>query len=282
MKRITNCKKITAMIVLMLIVSLLLCACGSKKCALCGKSYSGSGHSTTVGTVCDDCYYFSTGVSAASAGSNTGVWIAITVMVFVAVFAATSGVVYLVLQRVLPEEKPAPRATQRQETAPVYRAPQRPASATANQRPVTQPTRQPQRTAYTQEWVCARDHSRNFGPYCTLCGAPRPQQSRPAAQQSQQPQQTRQVRPTGQSGNAYYAAAQRQQPQPTQQQPTQQPVQPRYVPEEPVAEAVPTYSGKFARKPQPEAEPASLADDAEFDAELLAAIFREAEQGDQE
>lgn len=261
----------TALVSLLLIISLLLGACGSKKCALCGKSYSGSGHSTTMGTVCDNCYYSSSGVGTVSSGSNTGVWIAITVMVFVAVFAATSGVVYLVLQKVLPEEKKASRTARRQEASPVYHAPQRPVSQPSHQTGY-QATRQPQRNAgYGQEWICARDHSRNFGPYCTLCGASRPQQPRPTAQQPQRPRQV------SQNGNTYYSAAPRQQAQ-------QQPVQSRYVPEEPAVEATPTYSGKFARKPQPEAEPVQvpLTDDAEIDAELLAAIFREAERGTEE
>lgn len=284
MKSITNGKKFKSIVALLLMVCLLLSACGSKKCALCGKSFSGSGHSTTVGTVCDNCYNSSSGLSGGSSGSNTGAWIAVTVMVFVAVFAATSGVVYLVLQKVLPQEKPAPHAARRQEPAPVYRAPQRPATAQRPAAQQSQPVRQSaqpsQRNAYTQEWVCTRDHSRNYGPYCTLCGAPRP---------TQQPQRTQQMRQNvTQNGNAYYAAAPRQQTQPVQQprQPvqSQQPAQPRYVPEAP--EAAPTYSGKFARKSQPETEPIvdplALADDAEIDADLLAAIFREAEQGTEE
>lgn len=279
MSMMSNRRKFAAFIALALVLSLMLCACGSRKCALCGKSFSGNGHSTTAGTVCDDCYYSGNVVGAASSGSNTGVWIAITVMVFVAVFAATSGVVYLVLQRVLPDEKPAPHAARRQEPAPVYRAPQRPATQPVQQ-PARQSASQSQRNAYSQEWVCARDHSRNFGPYCTICGSPRPQAARPAAHQQQQ--RTQPVRQNvTQNGDAYYAAAPRPQPQPTQQQSAQQPVPPRYVPQQ-APEASPTYSGKFARKPQPEAEPAPLVDDAEFDADLLAAIFREAEQGTDE
>ena len=49
-----------------------------------------------------------TGCGSSSSG-NTGIWIAVTVMVFIAVFSATSGVVYLVLQRGLPPEKPRSR-----------------------------------------------------------------------------------------------------------------------------------------------------------------------------
>ena len=59
----------------------------------------------------------------------------------------------------------------------------------------------------------------------------------------------------------------------------------------PAAEPTPAYSGKFARKPQNQDPPAPPQDDQqpeapaaepEYDAELLAAIFRQAEQGTDE
>ena len=98
-------RKWIALLAVLMLLSMLLAACGSRKCSLCGKSFRGDGHNTSMGVLCDDCYN-SSALGTVSARSNTGVWIAITVMVFVAVFAATSGVVYLVLQKLLPPEEP--------------------------------------------------------------------------------------------------------------------------------------------------------------------------------
>ena len=156
-------------------------------------------------------------------------------MVFVAVFAATSGVVYLVLQKLLPPDaapgRPARRMPRKDDyddipvrrSAPRPAAPaQRPASpnrAAAPSRPAAAPSRQAAPRAYTGEWVCPRDRSRNSGPYCTLCGAPRPQAPRPAAPRpaanggAQRPAQpaARPVQPA---------------PQPVQRQPQAQSFQP--------------------------------------------------------
>lgn len=319
-----NGRKIAALLACVLLLGVLLSACGGNKCSLCGKSIRGAGHSTSAGLLCDDCYNSFSGLgTTATRSTNTGVWIAITVMVFVAVFAATSGVVYLVLQKLLPPDaapgRPARRMPRKDDyddipvrrSAPRPAAPaQRPASpnrAAAANRPAAP-------RAYAGEWVCPRDRSRNSGPYCTLCGAPRPQAPRPAA-----------PRPAANGGAQRPAqpAAQPMQsaPQPVQRQPQAQSFQPApkaapapawqemdlldaYLtePTEPAfteaaplaesapAEAAPTYSGKFARKPQNAEQPPAPQDvrqepeleEPEYDAELLAAIFRQAEQGTDE
>lgn len=326
-----NGRKIAALLACVLLLGVLLSACGGNKCSLCGKSIRGAGHSTSAGLLCDDCYNSFSGLgTAATRSTNTGVWIAITVMVFVAVFAATSGVVYLVLQKLLPPDaapgRPARRMPRKDDyddipvrrSAPRPAAPaQRPASpnrAAAPSRPAAAPNRPAAPRAYTGEWVCPRDRSRNSGPYCTLCGAPRPQAPRPAAPRpaanggAQRPAQpaARPVQPA---------------PQPVQRQPQAQSFQPApkaapspawqetdlldaYLtePTEPTfteaaplaepapAEAAPVYSGKFARKPQNAEQPPAPQDvrqepeleEPEYDAELLAAIFRQAEQGTDE
>lgn len=307
-----NRRKYAALLAVLLLVTVLLCACGSKKCSICGKTITGSGHSTSAGLVCDDCYYGTNLGASTTRSTGTGVWIAITVMVFVAVFAATSGVVYLVLQRVLPQEEEAPvrpapaeyprRAPQsaaqrpaapRPAARPVANVPrpaaqptaQRPA-APAAPRPAASAARPASPRAYTGEWVCPRDHSRNGGPYCTLCGCPRPQAPKPAA--NRQPEIQQPVRPV-QPVHPVQPAAQPSQPVRSaytrpeeedfsayfQDQAASQPAP--VIPEE--QEAAPAYTGKFARKQEappatPEPQP-----EADYDAELLAAIFREAEQG---
>lgn len=212
-------------------------------------------------------------LTGCGAGSNTGVWIAIIVMVFIAVFAATSGVVYLVLQKVLPPEEEQPHAA-------------RPAQHRSEEiddvgrRPLLRPTAQTAVQNRGGEWICPRDHSRNTGPYCIACGASRPQKqaaARPA-------QASRTVRS---EEEARYAPQSRQSYAPTGTTQTRtQPAAPagttqtRTQPAAPQQEQV--YTGKFARKePQPVQEE-SIAGESEYDAELLAAIFREAEQGDSE
>ena len=230
-----------------------------------------------------------------SARSNTGVWIAITVMVFVAVFAATSGVVYLVLQKLLPPEEPkshgprnggagqrpqAPRPAAKPYAAP--RPQQRPAPMEEDEDAYTAP--RPQRPRpYGGEWVCPRDHSRNSGPYCALCGAPRPQPPKAGSAGAQRPAQP--VRPQQPQSPAAYPQAQRPvppAPQPTAATPRQHQQFDFDAAEQNTVsqpEPTPAYTGKFAKKasPAPAEQPAQ---EPEYDAELLAAIFREAEQGD--
>ena len=184
-------KKLSALLLVLLLLAAVLAGCGSKKCVWCGKSFSGAGHDTGSGYVCDDCYYSLSGGSASSSGSNTGVWIAVTVMVFIAVFSATSGVVYLVLQKLLPPEKAAPKSRRSQDydyddfQSPKPVAPRPTGSPQA--RPVNSA---PRSSAENGMWICPRDKSRNSGPYCTVCGsnrptAPRPVRTNPAAQRPQ-------------------------------------------------------------------------------------------------
>ena len=319
-----NGRKIAALLACVLLLGVLLSACGGNKCSLCGKSIRGTGHSTSAGLLCDDCYNSFSGLgTTATRSTNTGVWIAITVMVFVAVFAATSGVVYLVLQKLLPQDTTAPRAARRrvpqeEEYDDVSRPAlpvQRPAAHTqrpaAPNRPTASANRPAAQRGYTGEWVCPRDHSRNSGPYCALCGAPHPQAPRsasavrPAANGSAQ----RPARPAAQPPQPAPQPVPRQtyaesfQPAP-KAEPTSAWQEPdildaylrepdEYAPQAstPAAEPTPTYSGKFARKPQNQDPPAPPQDDQqqetpatepEYDAELLAAIFRQAEQGTDE
>lgn len=251
-------RKFTALLLMLALLMALLAGCGSKKCVWCGKSFSGSGHNTDAGIICDDCYNSLSGGGTVSgqSSSNTGVWIAVIIMVFIAVFSATSGIVYLVLQKLLPPEKPAPR--RRVETdEDDFETPRSAAPAAPR--------------AEGGVWICPRDKSRNTGPYCAVCGgyrptAPRqnPQGTRPnVSAQGQNP-----TRPSGTCG------ARPQQPaaQPRQQMPVSdyrrpEPQTRQYQPaaEEPQKE----YKGRFARRePEPE--------ETEVDSELLAAIFREA------
>ena len=294
MIRMKKARKWIALLAVLMLLSMLLAACGSRKCSLCGKSFRGDGHNTSMGVLCDDCYN-SSALGTVSARSSTGVWIAITVMVFVAVFAATSGVVYLVLQKLLPPEEPkshGPRnggAGQRpQATRPAakpYAAPrpqQRPTPMEEDEDAYTAP--RPQRPRpYGGEWVCPRDHSRNSGPYCTLCGAPRPQPPKAGSAGAQRPAQP--VRPQQPQSPAAYPQAQRPvppAPQPTAAAPRQHQQFDFDAAEQNTVsqpEPTPAYTGKFAKKasPAPAEQPAQ---EPEYDAELLAAIFREAEQGD--
>ena len=325
-----NGRKIAALLACVLLLGVLLSACGGNKCSLCGKSIRGAGHSTSAGLLCDDCYNSFSGLgTTAMRSTNTGVWIAITVMVFVAVFAATSGVVYLVLQKLLPPDTAAPspsrrRVPQEEEYDDVLRPAlpvQRPAAhtqrptassrPTAPNRPTAPANRPAAQRGYTGEWVCPRDHSRNSGPYCTLCGAPRPQAPRPAsaarpvtndsaqrpARPATQPPQPAPQPAPRQTYAESFQSAPKSAPAPDWQEPDILDAYLRepddYAPQTaaPAAEPTPAYSGKFARKPQNQEPPAPPQDDQqqeapaaepEYDAELLAAIFRQAEQGTDE
>ena len=292
-------KKMTALILAVLLLVVLLAGCGSKQCVWCGKTIRGSGHNTDAGSVCDDCYGSLSGVSSAASGSgsNTGVWIAVIVMVFIAVFSATSGVVYMVLQKVLPPQKPRSR---------VFRTPDYDddfeTAAPSKPRPVS--TSAPRGAGGM--WVCARDGSRNSGPYCTVCGAkrpaaPRPSGASPASQRSQVTGQ--QVRPQA-SRPQNDSGENRQAPQPRTSYETEENVgYPRQTP--PVQQRQPAapafrnpesvqpqsksiqsspdarvsekpYRPRFARQEPPvEQEP-------EYDSEILAAIFREAAKDPEE
>lgn len=291
----------TALLMVLLLLTVVLCACGGTKCSICGKTIRGQSYSTAAGVVCESCYLSGAGLGASSGRGNTGVWIAITVMVFVAVFAATSGVVYLVLQKLLPPEDSKPHTARRSvPREEVYddisaRRPIPRPDASAQNCPTASLSRPAVPHSPTGEWVCPRDHARNSGPYCTVCGAPRPQASKPAA-----------PRPVAGTATMQRPA------QPVQQRPGAQPA-PKAVPTDawqmpsvydaygaeptaytprstaPAAEAAPAYTGKFARKTQQSDDltppPASFRQEEsteaepEYDADLLAAIFREAERG---
>ena len=249
-------KKLSALLLVLLLLAAVLAGCGSKKCVWCGKSFSGAGHDTGSGYVCDDCYYSLSGGSASSSGSNTGVWIAVTVMVFIAVFSATSGIVYLVLQKLLPPEKPAPR--RRVETdEDDFETPRSAAPAAPR--------------AEGGVWICPRDKSRNTGPYCAVCGGYRPTAPRQTPQGTRLNVSAQGQNPTRPSGT-YGARPQQPTAQPRQQMPVSdyrrpEPQARQHQPaaEEPQKE----YKGRFARRePEPE--------ETEVDSELLAAIFREA------
>ena len=283
-------KQFAAALLVLLLLAALLAGCGSKKCVWCGKSFSGAGHDTGSGYVCDDCYASLSGGSPASSGSNTGIWIAVTVMVFIAVFSATSGVVYLVLQKLLPPEKPSKRTRSIQDDYEDFEATQ-PAPARPAANPQARPVSgAPRGNAANGTWICPRDKSRNTGPYCTVCGADRPAAPRAAAQR---PQNGGNAVPRGTRGgeqNAYQPgtyAPRTQQAAPRPQQPAPRPQQAAPEARRPVYEApAPNpgpvspapgekeYRGKFARRQQEE-EP-------EIDSELLAAIFREAAEGPKE
>ncbi len=219
--------------------------------------------------------------SSASSG-NTGIWIAVTVMVFIAVFSATSGVVYLVLQKLLPPEKPIGKSRRAEDydyddLEPEKSAPPRP-SAAAQRRPAANPqvcqTAQVPRSSVSSDiWVCPRDRNRNAGPYCAVCGGKRPEA--PRANQVSQPPQSAPSRyaarpePAARQPGAFAARAQ----QPTAVQPVQQPAPPMQTPQKGEKE----YRGKFARR-----ESAQPVEEPEVDSELLAAIFREAAENPEE
>ena len=298
-QKMKKTKKIAALLLALLLLASLLAGCGSKQCVWCGKTIRGSGHNTDAGYVCDDCYSSLSGVSSAASGSssNTGVWIAVIVMVFIAVFSATSGVVYLVLQRVLPPEKHHSRVVR----TPDYDYDDFEPAVPSNPRPVSTPA--PRTTGGM--WVCARDGSRNTGPYCTVCGAkrpaaPRPSGETPASQRGPVAGQARPQAPRSQSApGANHQAPRprtsydteetagypRQTPPVQQRQPAApafrnpEPVQPQRAP----IQSVPTapasekpYRPRFARQETP------VEEETEYDSEILAAIFREAAKDPEE
>ena len=282
-------KKYFALLLALLLLTALLSGCASKKCAWCGKSFSGAGHDTGAGYVCDDCYNSLSGGTGSSSKSNTGVWIAVTVMVFIAVFSATSGVVYLVLQKVLPPEKPASRRARVREEDYDDEPFQAPRPAAPRSSPAPRPS------GSSGEWICPRDRSRNSGPYCAVCGSNRPT----APQRPQNPQQSVHQSPARPQGPGSFARPQQtqqptrpqqtparpqqtapvrpQQPAaPAYQRPAQQPADWGYTPQPEQAPAPEkAYQGRFARRETPQ-EP------EEVDSELLAAIFREAAEGKEE
>lgn len=301
-------RKMTALLMVLLLLSVVLCACGGTKCSICGKTIRGQSYNTAAGVVCESCYLSGAGLGASSGRSNTGVWIAITVMVFVAVFAATSGVVYLVLQKVLPPEDSKPHTARRSmpreevyDDISARRPIPRPA-APAQNRPAAAPSRPAVPHSPTGEWVCPRDRNRNSGPFCTVCGSPRPQAPKPAAprpaagtatmQRPAQPVQQRPVQPVQQRPSAQPAP--KADPADAWQMPSMYDAygaeQTAYSPRStaPAAEPAPAYTGKFAKKTQQSDDltpPVSsrqeepTAAEPEYDADLLAAIFREAERG---
>ena len=304
MRQMKNRRKFAALLACVLLLGVLLSACAGTKCSSCGKTIRGTGQSTSMGILCDDCYNSSFGLGTTTRRTSTGVWIAITVMVFVAVFAATSGVVYLVLQKLLPPEDSKPHTARRSmpreevyDDISARRPIPRPAAPAQSRPPVqNRPAASPSRPTVphspTGEWVCPRDRSRNSGPYCTVCGAPRPQAPRPAAPRPaagtapvQRPAQPVQQRPSAQP--APKAA-----PADAWQTPSMydaygaEPVEHTAKASASASDPAPTYSGKFAKKSQNADLTGLLSDtqqelteaEPEYDADLLAAIFREAEQ----
>lgn len=224
-----------------------------------------------------------TGCGSSSSG-NTGIWIAVTVMVFIAVFSATSGVVYLVLQKLLPPEKPKGKIRRAEEydyddLEPEKSAPPRP-SISAQRRPAANPqphqaTQAPGNSRSGDIWICPRDRNRNTGPYCAVCGGKRPEapKANPVPQRPQNapsrpvPRQQTNTRQPG----AFAARAQQPEPDQTYQQMSAQPLQTTQQPER-------EYRGKFARR-----ESVQLpVEEPEVDSELLAAIFREAAENPEE
>lgn len=274
-------KKIAALLLAVLLLVSLLAGCGSKQCVWCSKTIRGSGHNTDAGYVCDDCYRSLSGVSTAASGgnSNAGVWIAVIVMVFIAVFSATSGVVYLVLQRLLPKQKPRSRVIQTpdydyDDYEPVV--PSTPRSVNTTDFRMT-----------GDMWICARDGSRNAGPYCTVCGAKRPAPPRPAGETTAAQRGPVQAKPqTPQPRTSYdnqeTVGYPRQTPPVPQRQPAApafrepDPVQPRSTPVLDAPASEKPYRPRFARQ-QP-----SVEEEPEYDSEILAAIFREAAKDPEE
>lgn len=306
MRQMKNRRKFAALLACVLLLGVLLSACAGTKCSSCGKTIRGTGHSTSMGILCDDCYNSSFGLGTTTRRTSTGVWIAITVMVFVAVFAATSGVVYLVLQKLLPPEDSKPHTARRSmpreevyDDISARRPIPRPAAPAQSHPPVqNRPAASPSRPAVphspTGEWVCPRDRSRNSGPYCTVCGVPRPQAPRPAAPRPaagtapvQRPAQPVQQRPSAQPAPKTAPADAWQTPSMYDAYGTEPAA---YSPRAaaPATDPAPAYTGKFAKKTQSDdltspsvsfQQEEPTAAEPEYDADLLAAIFREAEQG---
>ncbi len=159
-----NMKRFTALVLTVFMLTLTLTGCSSKQCVSCGRSFRSGGYKTGLGYVCDACYQSAGAVMGSTPrGTSSGVWVAIVVMVFVVVLAATSGVVYIILRQKLAQKKPAPRRSQPQ--PPVRRSePPRPA-------PRQSPPAPAQQGSF---WICPNDRSRNTGRFCVACGAPRP------------------------------------------------------------------------------------------------------------
>ena len=294
-QKMKKTKKIAALLLAVLLLASLLAGCGGKQCVWCGKTIRGSGHNTGAGYVCDDCYASLSGGGSAVSGSssNTGVWIAVIVMVFIAVFSATSGIVYLVLQRVLPPEKPSSRTIR----TPDYDDEDFEAITPPAPRPVSTPA--PRTTGGM--WVCTRDGNRNSGPYCAVCGAkrpaaPRPSGTNPAPQRpaaaGQANRQAQPARPQSQqaargryAGETEETLTNPRQAAPVQQRQSRtpapwdvQPAQPQSAPRQsaPAAQTEEKpYRPRFARR-----EP--VTEEPEVDSELLAAIFREAAKDPEE
>ncbi len=180
MKMSGNMKRFTALVLTVLLVALMLTGCSSRQCVSCGRSFRSGGYKTGSGYVCDDCYQLSGAVmGSAQRNTSSGVWVAIVVMVFVVVLAATSGVVYIVLRQKLEQKRPAPRRSQPQPT--VRRSqPQPPVRRSEPLRPA--PRQSPPAPAQQGSfWVCPNDRSRNTGRFCVACGAPRPTVTPPRA-----------------------------------------------------------------------------------------------------
>lgn len=183
--RISGMKKCAVLVLTVLLAALMLAGCSSKQCISCGKSFRSGGYKTAMGYVCDDCYQLSGAVvSSASSGVSTGAWVAIVVMVFVVVLAATSGVVYVVLRQKLEQQKPAPRHSQPQ---PSIRRSEPPRMAPRQSPPVS--------AQQGGIWICPNDRSRNTGRFCVACGAPRPTVTPPRAAGTEALPRTNPARP---------------------------------------------------------------------------------------
>lgn len=283
--RMKKTRRIAALFLAALALAALLAGCGGSKCVLCGKTIRGSGYQTSAGYVCQDCYNsLSSGgaVAPVRGGMSTGAWIAVVLMVFVAVFAATSGIVYLVLQRVLPPEEPVSRLVQTPDSQP--RAPR-----TAPPRPAASPAPRSGDTG-SGVWICPRDGSRNTSRYCSVCGASRPassaprqgnpsapRQGNPSAQRPAAPrQENRPASGNGAGSSPRYAAPAGQ----TARGDGAEPAAPRQAspaPVSPEAEEPKAYRPRYARpaqEQQPQRKEPEI--DPEIDSEWLSAIFREA------
>lgn len=213
-----NLKRLTALVLTVLLVALMLAGCSSKQCVSCGKSFRSGGYKTGMGYVCDDCYQLSGAVIGSTPRStSSGVWVAIVVMVFVVVLAATSGVVYIVLRQKLEQEKPVSRRTPPQ--PPVRRS--EPPRAAPRQSP-------PAPAQQGGFWICPNDRSRNTGRFCVACGAPRPTVTPPRASGTPASPRTNPARPAN-------PAARPQPNSPVHSRPQAAPAAPRYrEPENPI------------------------------------------------
>lgn len=215
-----NMKRLSALALTLLLVALMLAGCSSRQCVSCGRSFRSGGYKTGSGYVCDDCYQLSGAVmGSAPRGTSSGVWVAIVVMVFVAVLAATSGVVYIVLRQKLEQKRPAPRRSQPQ--SPVRRGqPQPPVRRSEPPRPA--PRQSPPAPAQQGGfWICPNDRSRNTGRFCVACGAPRPTVTPPRAAGTPASPRTNPARPVN-------PAARPQPDSPAYNRPQTAPAAPKY------------------------------------------------------